>query len=167
MSQTVEHPDTQSFADALESSLNFRKPEEGELLKGTIVSINGDDVFVSYGGPTEAVMASSELEGKEVGDTIEATVVGTAPVIRLSYKLAMKRASIQSLKQARDNGIPVVGKRAIIPRGARIGRNVKVGADVRTSDFVKRVIKSGESVERRPSGETARSVRRAKAVAEG
>jgi small subunit ribosomal protein S1 len=124
MSQTVEHPDTQSFADALESSLNFRKPEEGELLKGTIVSINGDDVFVSYGGPTEAVMATSELEGKEVGDTIEATVVGTTPVIRLSYKLAMKRASIQSLKQARDNGIPVVGK---------VGARNKGGFDVSVS----------------------------------
>ena len=31
MTQTAEHPDTQSFADALESSLNFRKPEEGEV----------------------------------------------------------------------------------------------------------------------------------------
>ncbi len=63
-----------------------------------------------------------------------------------------------------NTGITVVGKRAIIPRGARIGRNVKVGADVRTSDFVKRVIKSGESVERRPSGQAARSGRLAKAA---
>ena len=38
-----------------------------------------------------------------------------------------------------NTGITVVGKRAVIPRGARIGRNVKVAADVRTTDFVKRV----------------------------
>ncbi len=46
-----------------------------------------------------------------------------------------------------NTGITVVGKRAIVPRGVRIGRNVKVAADVRTSDFAGRVIRSGESVE--------------------
>jgi glucose-1-phosphate adenylyltransferase len=50
-----------------------------------------------------------------------------------------------------NTGITVVGKRAVIPRGARIGRNVKVAADIRATDFVKKVIKSGESVETRPS----------------
>ena len=49
-----------------------------------------------------------------------------------------------------------------------IGRNVKVGADVRTSDFVKRGRSSpAESVERRPSGQTARSARTATAAAKG
>jgi glucose-1-phosphate adenylyltransferase len=47
-------------------------------------------------------------------------------------------------------GITVVGKHAIIPRGTRIGRNVKVAADVRASDFTGRVVRSGESVERSP-----------------
>ena len=46
-----------------------------------------------------------------------------------------------------NTGITVVGKRAIVPRGVRIGRNVKVAADVRTSDFAGRVVRSGESVE--------------------
>ncbi|MFI5225678.1 MAG: glucose-1-phosphate adenylyltransferase subunit GlgD [Candidatus Limnocylindrales bacterium] len=46
-------------------------------------------------------------------------------------------------------GITVVGKRAIIPRGVRIGRNVKIGGDVRTSDFATRVVRSGATVERR------------------
>jgi glucose-1-phosphate adenylyltransferase len=49
-----------------------------------------------------------------------------------------------------NTGITVVGKRAVVPRGARIGRNVKVAADIRTVDFVKKVIKSGESVEPKP-----------------
>ena len=34
---------------------------------------------------------------------------------------------------------------------SRIGRNVQVAADVRTSDFVERVVRSGESVEPKPS----------------
>lgn len=49
-----------------------------------------------------------------------------------------------------NTGITVVGKRAVIPRGARIGRNVKVAADIRSTDFVKKVIRSGDSVEPRP-----------------
>ena len=47
-----------------------------------------------------------------------------------------------------NSGISVVGKRAMIPRGARIGRNVKVGEGVRLVDFSSRVVKSGGSVER-------------------
>jgi len=45
-------------------------------------------------------------------------------------------------------GITVVGKRSVVPRGVRIGRNVKIGGDVRTSDYLTRVVKSGATVER-------------------
>ena len=124
MSQTVDHPETENFAEAMESSLDFRKPETGELLKGTIVSINGDETYISYGGPTEAVMDSSELEGKDIGDEVEATVVATSPVVRLSQKLAMKRANISILRQAKENGVPVEGK---------IGARNKGGFDVSVS----------------------------------
>jgi glucose-1-phosphate adenylyltransferase len=47
-----------------------------------------------------------------------------------------------------NTGITVVGKRTVLPRGTRLGRNVKVGGDVRTSDFRARVIRSGSTVER-------------------
>jgi glucose-1-phosphate adenylyltransferase len=46
-----------------------------------------------------------------------------------------------------NTGITVIGKRANIPRGARIGRNVKVAGDVKTTDFASRVVKSGASVD--------------------
>jgi glucose-1-phosphate adenylyltransferase len=52
-----------------------------------------------------------------------------------------------------NTGITVVGKRAIIPRGARIGRNVKVAGGARASDFKSRNVKNGASVE--ASGERA------------
>jgi glucose-1-phosphate adenylyltransferase len=51
-----------------------------------------------------------------------------------------------------NTGITVVGKRAVIPRGSQLGRNVRVAADIRTSDFVKKIVKSGESVDRRAGG---------------
>jgi glucose-1-phosphate adenylyltransferase len=46
-----------------------------------------------------------------------------------------------------NTGITVVGKQSAIPRGARIGRNVVIGERVRTSDFTKRVIPGGGSLE--------------------
>jgi glucose-1-phosphate adenylyltransferase len=46
-----------------------------------------------------------------------------------------------------NTGITVVGKRAAIPRGARIGRNVKVAGDAKATDFGSRVVKSGASVD--------------------
>jgi glucose-1-phosphate adenylyltransferase len=56
-----------------------------------------------------------------------------------------------------NTGITVVGKRSIIPRGARIGRNVKIAGDVKSTDFPTRVVKSGASVESaRPATAAAR-----------
>jgi glucose-1-phosphate adenylyltransferase len=58
-----------------------------------------------------------------------------------------------------NTGITVVGKRAIIPASAMLGRNVRVGADVRPSDFPSRRIRSGGSVDLRvrpPSSRTSR-----------
>jgi len=53
-----------------------------------------------------------------------------------------------------NTGITVVGKQSIIPRGARIGRNVRIGGGVRTTDFKSRVVKTGESVDPTPPRRT-------------
>jgi glucose-1-phosphate adenylyltransferase len=54
-----------------------------------------------------------------------------------------------------NTGITVVGKRAVIPRGARIGRNVKVASDVRLADWTKKVIANGASVDRSAASKRA------------
>ena len=51
-----------------------------------------------------------------------------------------------------NSGINVVGKRATIPRGTRIGRNVKIGGDVKASDFTSRIVRSGSSVDAATGG---------------
>ncbi|HUP43943.1 MAG TPA: S1 RNA-binding domain-containing protein [Thermoanaerobaculia bacterium] len=99
-----------TFAEAFEASLNFKTPAQGELLKGQIVSISGEDAFVSYGGPSEAVIAAAELEGLAVGDTVEGTVVRTSPEIRISRKLMKGKASLEQLRQMYQNNLPVEGK---------------------------------------------------------
>jgi glucose-1-phosphate adenylyltransferase len=63
-----------------------------------------------------------------------------------------------------NTGITVVGKRAVIPRGTRIGRNVKVAAAARSSDFSGRVVRSGESVERGAGRSAAAQARTANAT---
>ncbi len=64
-----------------------------------------------------------------------------------------------------NTGITVVGKRAVIPRGVRIGRNVLVAEGVRAADFVSRVVKSGSTVER-PKERPKASPARARAIGE-
>ncbi|HXX59890.1 MAG TPA: sugar phosphate nucleotidyltransferase [Candidatus Sulfotelmatobacter sp.] len=44
-------------------------------------------------------------------------------------------------------GITLVGKRAVVPRGVRLGRNCKVAENARATDFRSRVVRSGSSVE--------------------
>ena len=46
-----------------------------------------------------------------------------------------------------NSGISVIGKQAVVPRGVRIGRNVRVAEGVRAADYRGRVVKSGDSVE--------------------
>jgi glucose-1-phosphate adenylyltransferase len=67
-----------------------------------------------------------------------------------------------------STGITVVGKQAIVPRGVRLGRNVKVAGGVKSSDYASRVVRSGGSVDpqpaRRPSHEEPDVEREASAV---
>ncbi|HET7181113.1 MAG TPA: glucose-1-phosphate adenylyltransferase subunit GlgD [Candidatus Limnocylindrales bacterium] len=56
-----------------------------------------------------------------------------------------------------NTGITVVGKQSIVPRGMRLGRNVKVGGGVKSADYATRVIRSGGSVEPAGAGRTRRT----------
>ena len=48
-----------------------------------------------------------------------------------------------------STGITVIGKRAVVPRGTRIGRNVRVDPDVKGTDFGSRLIRTGGTVSHR------------------
>ncbi|HET7437780.1 MAG TPA: S1 RNA-binding domain-containing protein [Thermoanaerobaculia bacterium] len=109
MSQSRENAEATSFAEAMEN-FDLKTPQQGEPLRGTIVSISGDDAYISYGGPSEAVIDTAELEGLDIGDTIEANVVKTSPEIRVSRKLMKGRATLEQLRAAFENRLPVEGK---------------------------------------------------------
>ena len=55
-------------------------------------------------------MATAELEDRTIGDVVEGIVVATSPQMRISRKLLAGRASLQALRQAYQNEIPVEGK---------------------------------------------------------
>ncbi len=55
-----------------------------------------------------------------------------------------------------NTGITVIGKQSIVPRGARLGRNVKVGERVKSTDYGSRTVRSGGTVD--PKARSKRSV---------
>jgi glucose-1-phosphate adenylyltransferase len=48
-----------------------------------------------------------------------------------------------------NTGITVVGKQSVVPRGTRLGRNVKIGDKVRSVDYTSRTVRTGGTVERK------------------
>jgi glucose-1-phosphate adenylyltransferase len=48
-----------------------------------------------------------------------------------------------------NTGITLIGKRTRLPDNLRVGRNCKVGADLRPEDFSSNTLASGETVEDR------------------
>jgi glucose-1-phosphate adenylyltransferase len=127
----------------------------GCVINGTVVnSVLSPGVRVDVGAVVrdsivmfDSVIRSSAVVDRSILDKEvvvgQGAIVGSGPYDDRPNKQEPTRL---------NTGITVVGKRALVPRGAHIGRNVRVAADIRTSDFVKKVIKSGESVDRRPSG---------------
>jgi glucose-1-phosphate adenylyltransferase len=55
-----------------------------------------------------------------------------------------------------NSGITVVGKQSIVPRGVRLGRNVRVADKVKATDYTTRVVRSGGSVDRHPAKKRSR-----------
>src|SRR5947207_7217495 len=69
-------------------------------------------------------MATAELDALEVGDTVEGTVIRTAPDIRISRKLARGKASLDQLRQIYEARLPVEAKVAARNKG---GFDVNIG----------------------------------------
>src|ERR1700689_4660600 len=93
-----------------------KRPRVGDMVKGKIISIGKDTVFVDLGGKAEGALERSQIhdsEGKllvKVGDVIESRVVSDAGgVLTLRTKLVRGPAASAELAQAQELGIPVEG----------------------------------------------------------
>jgi small subunit ribosomal protein S1 len=104
--------------------------EVGQIVKGRVIQITAESVFVDVGSKGEAWIERAELtdaDGKlkvAVGDEVEATVVSTGDEVRLSHKLRQGAQARQALAVAAQTGIPVEGKVAGVIKG---GYEVTVG----------------------------------------
>jgi small subunit ribosomal protein S1 len=97
--------------------------EVGQVVKGRVIHIAAESIFVDVGGKGEAWIDRGELTDDEgrlrvgIGDEVEATVVSTGDEVRLSYKLQRGAQARQALAMAASTGIPVEGKVAAVIKG--------------------------------------------------
>src|SRR6185503_14382449 len=101
---------------ASEQGKRAKRPKIGDLVKGTIVTLGKDAVFVDLGGKAEGQLDRAQVtdaEGKllvKVGDVIEARVAADAGgVLSLRVKLGRGPEARAELAQAQELGIPVDG----------------------------------------------------------
>jgi small subunit ribosomal protein S1 len=96
---------------------------EGQIVKGRVVQISDDSVFVDIQEKGEAIIARAELEDEQgnlevgVDDEVEATVISTDGEIRLSRKLLKGMKARALLESAVANGLPVEGRVAGVIKG--------------------------------------------------
>src|SRR2546425_9241029 len=87
--------------------------EVGQVVRGRVIQIAAESVFVDVGGKGEAWIDRAELTDEDgrlkvaIGDEIEAAVVSTRDEIRLSYKLQRGAQAKEALAAASRSGIPV------------------------------------------------------------
>ena len=104
--------------------------EVGQVVKGRVIQIAAESVFVDVGGKGEAWIDRAELTDEDgrlrvaVGDDVEATVVSTRDDVRLSFKLQRGAQAREALAAAAASGLPVEGKVAAVIKG---GYEVTVG----------------------------------------
>ena len=115
----------EDFASMFEKSL-MRKDfySVGDKVKGKVVAVSGDTVFLDISGKNEALLDIAELTGKDgnvtvkTGDMVEAFVMGFGSgEIRLTTKLGKSGMSSDLLQTAYEGGIPVEGVVSEIVKG--------------------------------------------------
>jgi small subunit ribosomal protein S1 len=93
-----------------------KRPRVGDMVKGTIINIGKEAVFVDLGGKAEGQLDRDQVvdrEGKllvKIGDVIEARIAAdTGGVLSLRTKLGRGPEARAELQQAFDLAIPVEG----------------------------------------------------------
>ena len=104
--------------------------EVGQIVKGRVIHVAAESVFVDVGGKGEAWIDRAELTDADgrlqvgVGDEVESTVVAVGDEVRLSYKLRQGAQARQTVSLAAASGVPIEGRVAGVIKG---GYEVTVG----------------------------------------
>ncbi|MFQ5702128.1 MAG: S1 RNA-binding domain-containing protein [Acidobacteriota bacterium] len=121
----------EDLADLLASGPDMSLPSRGDIVRGKLVQITETDALVALGGKSDAVIAREELLGKDgapafkIGDTIEARVVSTDGILRLSRQTI---SSLMSKEEVREMLAEAARKK--LPVRGRVTASVKGGYEV-------------------------------------
>ena len=117
-------PEEEDFAKLLaEYERPRREPRVGEVVRGRVISIGSDAVFVDIGAKSEGMIDLAELRDREgklhvkVGDTVDGTVVDTDGGIVMRVLLGRGDNARAELQQAHAAGIPVEGTISGVNKG--------------------------------------------------
>jgi small subunit ribosomal protein S1 len=130
MSDEPEPPAHDDFATLFARAGTGPSLDVGQVVRGRIIQIGAETVFVDVQGKGEALLARAELEDEQgkvrvqVGDEIEATVVSAGDEVHLSQRVLRGAQARQALEVAARTGVPVEGKVTAINKG---GYEVTVG----------------------------------------
>jgi hypothetical protein len=116
MSQSRESAEATSFAEAMEN-LELKTPQQGERFAARS-SRSRATMPTSRTAAFRGVMETAELEGLDIGDSIEATVVKTGAEIRVSRKMIKGTRSLDQLRGAFESRIPWKAKSPAATRAA-------------------------------------------------
>jgi small subunit ribosomal protein S1 len=102
-----------------------RRPKVGDLVRGKVVSIGKDSLFVDLGGKAEGVLGRDQVTDPDgntlkvkVGDEIEARVTNdSGGTLELRVKLGRGPEARAELVTAHDMGIPVDGTVTEVVKG--------------------------------------------------
>jgi small subunit ribosomal protein S1 len=150
MTEEREVPPSEDFATLFARQETGPALEVGQVVKGRVIQITAEHVFVDVGGKGEAWIDRAELTDEDgplrvgVGDEVEATVVSTRDDVRLSYKLQRGAQAREALTAAAASGIPVEGKVAAVIKG---GYEVTVGGLRAFCPFSQMDVRRAESPE--------------------
>ena len=138
----------QNFAELYENSL--KKLEEGTTVKGTIVDIVGDEIFVDLGYKADGIIPRDEFSyGDEkpsdkykVGDEIEAYILKMNDG-RGNVLLSAKRLQTKQLREEFENNVkaekPVTAKVTNVVNGGVIAETVGIKIFVPQTQLAKKV----------------------------
>lgn len=123
MTEEQQTPPSEDFATLFAREQGGRVLEVGQVVKGRVIHVGAESVFVDVGGKGEAWIDRAELSDEDgrlrvgVGDEVEATVVATGDEVRLSHRLRQGAQAREALAVAAQTGVPVEGKVAAVIKG--------------------------------------------------
>ena len=123
MTEERDESPSEDFATLFAREAARTRLEVGQVVKGRVIQIGAESVFVDVGGKGEAWIERAELTDDDgrltvgVGDEIEATVVSTREDVRLSFKVRQGAQAREALAVAAETGVPVEGKVAAVIKG--------------------------------------------------